>query len=83
MRHSHINVPYSPANASGDAVAPETHSTVAERAQKEELHLRELKFSEQADLIRWHSEHSADVERDEHIRLTRSRSPRKTLRVSI
>lgn len=37
---------------------------MAERARKGELRLGEFKFTEQADIIRWHSQLGDDGERD-------------------
>lgn len=41
------------ANATNDGMTPDTQTAVAEHAHKEELSLGELKFSGQANLIRW------------------------------
>lgn len=71
---------YSIANATSNGVTPETQVTVAERAEKEKLHLEEAKLLEQADLIHWHSQLLEDAERDEIACFPTVRAPRNISR---
>lgn len=65
-----------------NGVSPETQTTVAEHYEEEELYLGELESSEQDDLIRWHSQHSEDVERDESVRFAPAAHHGKSVSVS-
>lgn len=58
------NASYSFANAMRDCVSPETQTTVAGHAHRVELRPRQLKLSDQVDLMHWHSERIEDTERD-------------------
>lgn len=70
-------VVYSFAVATSNGLDPETQTTFTVRAQKEELHLGDLKSLEQADQLRCHSHRSEDAERDESARPTTVRMPPK------
>lgn len=57
-------VSYTFATATSVGITPEALTTEAERAQNEKIRLSELWLSEQADILRWHSQLFQDVKRD-------------------
>lgn len=64
-----IDAFYNFANTARDNVKPEIQTIVAVQAQKEECRRGESKVSEQADLIRLHSQITEDVKLDQNVRV--------------